>query len=374
MSRRRKTKYDKYFSSRTRSSITGFSKNAAGGTRRRKSYTERKRNRTIGIVIACVLGAALVFTASFFITDTLMGISDAEIETTNAPSTDAAPQSGNSGTESPQTTENVPSEIKAKVGNSSLLSDGAVLDSYIQSLKSSGLNAVVINFKDENGYLYYPSSIAAVQNTDITSKSQANAAQAVKKLQASGIAVVARIYCFKDILMPRTDRTATVHYSNTDSLWHDNDPAKGGKPWLNPYSAAATGYLTAVVGEVKKLGVDYIMLDGVQFPNLVSGLASFDGEKTSGAPKRNQVLINFVNSCVSAAGGTPVICTMTGDAAVNGSSHIYDGALWNANASMFAIDITTVADNASKNYPASKKVIEIKKAAQSSDKTYILAG
>ena len=130
MSRRRKTKYDKYFSSRTRSSITGFSKNAAGGTRRRKSYTERKRNRTIGIVIACVLGAALVFTASFFITDTLMGISDAEIETTNAPSTDAAPQSGNSGTESPQTTENVPSEIKAKVGNSSLLSDGAVLDSF----------------------------------------------------------------------------------------------------------------------------------------------------------------------------------------------------------------------------------------------------
>ncbi len=374
MARRRKTKYDKYFSSQTRSSITGFSKNAAGGTKRRKSYTERKRNRTVGIVVACVLGAVLIFTASFFITDTLMGISDAEVETTNAPSTDAAPQGGSTAPQNQPTTEPVSSEIKAKIGDSSLLANSSSLDAYINSLKNSGLNAVVIDFKDENGYLNYPSSIAAVQNTNIVSRSQANAAQAVKKLQASGIAVIARIYCFKDVIMPRADRTAAVHYSGTDSLWHDNDPAKGGKPWLNPYSAAATGYLTAVVKEVKNLGVNYIMLDGVQFPNLNSGLATFDGEKTQGAPSRNAVLINFVNSCVSAAQGTPVICTMKGDAVVSGSSHIYDGALWNANASVFAVDTTSLADNANKNYPSSKKVIEIKKAAQSGEREYILVG
>ncbi|MBQ7054842.1 MAG: hypothetical protein IJN97_06435 [Oscillospiraceae bacterium] len=330
MARRRKTKYDKYFSSGTHSSITAFSKNAGGGSKRRKSYTERKRNRTVGIVLACALGAIAIFTAAFFITDTLMGVSDAEVETTNAPSTSQTSQDGATVTE--QTTVNTPSAIKAKVGDSSLLSNSASLDSYVQSLKNSGLNAVVIDFKDANGYLNYPSSIAAVQNTTITSRSQANAADAVKKIKSLGVAVIARIYCFKDTLMPRADRNSAVHYANTNSVWHDNDPAKGGKPWLNPYSSASTQYLTAVVSEVKNLGVDYILLDCVQFPNLKSGLATFTGEKAQGAGSRNATLINFVNACVSAAKGTPVICAMTGEAAVMGSSHIYDGALWNANA------------------------------------------
>ncbi len=372
MARRRKTKYDKYFSSGTHSSITAFSKNAGGGSKRRKSYTERKRNRTVGVVIACILGAIAIFIAAFFITDTLMGVSDAEVQTTNAPSTNPPSQSGAPTTG--QTTVSTPAAIKAKVGDSSLLSNGASLDAYIQSLKSSGLNAVTIDFKDANGYLNYPSSIASVQNTAIISRAQANAAQAVKKIKASGVAVIARIYCFKDILMPRADRSSAVHYVNTDSLWHDNDPAKGGKPWLNPYSSAATAYLTAVVGEVRNLGVDYILLDGVQFPNLRSGLATFTGEKAQGAKSRNATLINFINACVSAAKGTPVICAMTGEVAVKGSSHIYDGALWGSNASMFAIDTTSIADNATKNYPSSKKVIEIKKAAHNSDVTYIIAG
>lgn len=371
MSRKKKTKYDKYFSPGTHSSITAFSKNAAGGSKRRKSYTERRRNRTIGIVVACILGAAVVFTAAFFITDTLMGISDAQVETTAAP----APEQTTQATGGQTQTKPAPavSQLKAKTADSSLLSASAELDKYISSLKSSGINAVVIDFKDADGYLYYPSSIAAVQNTTVTSMAQPNAAQAVQKLKSSSISVIARVYCFRDTLMPRTDRSSAVHYSGSQSLWLDNEPSKGGRPWLNPYSQSATNYLIAVVSEVKNLGVDYIMLDGVQFPDLKSNLATFDGEKAQGALSRNKVLINFVNSCVTAAGSTPVICTMTGDTAVNGSSQIYDGALWEANASMFAIDVRNLAADAQKKYPASEKIIEIKKTTQSSDTSYILA-
>ncbi|MGN0567794.1 MAG: putative glycoside hydrolase [Acutalibacteraceae bacterium] len=373
MARKKKTKYDKYFSPGTHSSITAFSKNAAGGSKRRKSYTERRRNRTIGIVVACILGAAVVFTAAFFITDTLMGISDAQVETTAAPAPEQTTQAAGGQTQTETETAPAVSQLKAKTADSSLLSASAELDKYISSLKSSGINAVVIDFKDADGYLYYPSSIAAVQNTTVTSKAQPNAAQAVQKLKSSGISVIARVYCFRDTLMPRTDRSSAVHYSGSQSLWLDNEPTKGGRPWLNPYSQSATNYLTAVVSEVKNLGVDYIMLDGVQFPDLKSNLATFDGENAQGALSRNKVLINFVNSCVTAAGSTPVICTMTGDTAVNGSSQIYDGALWEANASMFAIDVRTLAADAQKKYPASEKIIEIKKTAQSSDTSFILA-
>ena len=84
------------------------------------------------------------------------------------------------------------------------------------------------------------------------------------------------------------------------------------------------------------------------------------------------MLVNFVNSCVSACSGTPVICAMKGEAAAGGSSDIYNGSLWSANASAFAVDLSSLKADAQRNFPASKKVIEMKSSASSTDSTYIL--
>ena len=78
--------------------------------------------------------------------------------------------------------------------------------------------------------------------------------------------------------MPRIDRTMAVHYNKTQMIWLDNEASKGGKPWLNPYSQTAQNYLLEVVKEVKNLGVDAILLDGVQLPDLNSNVATFAGE------------------------------------------------------------------------------------------------
>ena len=236
----KRSKYDKYFSPGTHRSITAFSKHAAGGSKRRKSYTERRRNKIVGIVLACILGAAVVFTAAFFVTDTLLGISDANIETTQKAEKDNKgnkdnknDKGGKNDTTAPADNQQTSAEIKARVGNVSLLAGGSGLDQFVSSLKSAGQNAVVIDFKDASGYLSYPSSIAAVKDKAPSSKAQANAAASVKKIQQSGIKVVARIYCFKDTQMPRIDRTMAVHYNKTQMIWLDNEASKGGKPWLS---------------------------------------------------------------------------------------------------------------------------------------------
>lgn len=305
-----------------------------------------------------------------FCHDTLLGISDSEVKTTVAPGkSDKGNKGGSNDTTAPAATPQSSGELKARVGNVSLLAGGSELDSYIASLKSAGQNAVVIDFKDASGYLSYPSSIAAVKDKTPSSKAQTNAAQSIKKLQQSGIKVVARIYCFKDSQMPRVDRTTAVHYNKTQTIWLDNEASKGGKPWLNPYSEAARNYLLEVVKEVKNLGVDVILLDGVQFPDLNSKIATFDGE---GSVSRNAVLVNFVNSCVSACSGTPVICAMKGEAAAGGSSAIYNGSLWSANAYAFAVDLSSLKADFKRSFPASKKVIEIKASASNADSTYIL--
>ena len=116
----KRSKYDKYFSPGTHRSITAFSKHAAGGSKRRKSYTERRRNKIVGIVLACVLGAAVVFTAAFFVTDTLLGISDANIETTqkaekdNKGNKDKNNKGGKNDTTAPADNQQTSAEIKAR--------------------------------------------------------------------------------------------------------------------------------------------------------------------------------------------------------------------------------------------------------------------
>lgn len=107
----------------------------------------------------------------------------------------------------------------------------------------------------------------------------------------------------------------------------------------------------------------------MQFPDLNSNVATFDGE---GSVSRNAVLVNFVNSCVSACSGTPVICAMKGEAAAGGSSDIYNGSLWSANVSAFAVDLSSLKADAQRNFPASKKVIEMKSSTSNTDSTYIL--
>ena len=128
-----------------------------------------------------------------FVTDTLLGISDANIETTqkaekdNKGNKDKNNKGGKNDTTAPADNQQTSAEIKARVGNVSLLAGGSGLDQFVSSLKSAGQNAVVIDFKDASGYLSYPSSIAAVKDKAPSSKAQANAAESVKKIQQSGI-------------------------------------------------------------------------------------------------------------------------------------------------------------------------------------------
>ena len=57
-----------------------------------------------------------------------------------------------------------------------------------------------------------------------------------------------------------------VRYQDTDYFWLDAAADAGGKPWLNPYSEGAAGYITALIDEVRAMGFEQVWLTGVQFP------------------------------------------------------------------------------------------------------------
>jgi hypothetical protein len=362
--REKKTKYNV---PQQRKSFYDFSQSYAGGLNgNRLSYSEKVKRRRIVKWVLSFAGIAVIFVVAFIFTNVMLDISQKPVETT------AAAQTGK--TTVPAVTEPAAEEIKihAVSANAGIIDGGQALDNIIALAKSSPANAVVIDFMDSNGYLAYKTSLTAVPKASAYAHTAVKAS--IDALQAEQISVIARINCFKDPLAAWAMRSAAVHYmGNSGMLWLDNSLANSGHPWLNPYSKEATGYLTGIIKEVAGLGVDYIMLDTVQFPGLNLALATFDGEKTPGAPSRNAVLINFINAAVTSAGKTKIICDMDAAAALNGKSALYSGDLWASSAQIFAVDIRNVPASTPLTFPADKRVaVIVADASKTKSADYII--
>ena len=143
------------------------------------------------------------------------------------------------------------------------LSSAEQAASTAQSLAAEGMRYAVVPCKDSQGYVYYQSSVATAQSS--VSATTFDAA-AVAALKDAGLTPVAAICAFRDPLAPYADRSLAVRYQDTDYFWLDAAADAGGKPWLNPYSDAAVGYITALIDEVRAMGFEQVWLTGVQFP------------------------------------------------------------------------------------------------------------
>lgn len=132
------------------------------------------------------------------------------------------------------------------------------------TLAQQGVTAVVIPLKDETGAVYYASSVAMAKTA--VAGAAIDAAGVAKAFTEAGITPVAGIWAFKDATAPYSDRSAAVKYQGTDYNWLDNSKELGGKPWLNPNSAAAQGYISDLITEVTALGFPKTLVFGLQFP------------------------------------------------------------------------------------------------------------
>lgn len=146
----------------------------------------------------------------------------------------------------------------------SVARDPAALDTYLKTIKQKGYNAAVIELKDENGAVYWNTknemavSVGAVSANETVDLGQLTAA-----LSAAEIRPVAQISAFKDKIATKNSKAKIGYAGQPGWSWFD---AANGKPWLNPYSAEAQGYITDLACELAKNGFGQILVSGVMFP------------------------------------------------------------------------------------------------------------
>lgn len=232
-------------------------------------------------------------------------------------------------------------QIKAVYIENSVLDDSVGLDKKLNEAKENGFNAVMLDFKDEDGSVLFPSAVAVVTAHN---EEKAQITETVmNRIKQDGFTVIARIYCFCDSVAPQ--RTGAFVYEDTERTmpWFDKPAATGGKVWLNPADSRAVNYLVSIIGEAKKFGADCIYLQGVEFPVSSENPPVFTEDDTS--LSRNFILLDFIEKATSKAGDCPVIVGFSFDG-IDGNSEKWGGTLFDSAAAVCSPEIPVTDDYA----------------------------
>ncbi len=299
--------------------------------RGRHSFSRRRRFpfKAVGMVLlCCLLVVGGIFSAKFLF-DHLTTTPTNPSGTSSSPSDTSEPDTSVPDETSDDGMAGVPTlqTVRAFYLPTAAMANRTSLDTQLDAAKSAGFNGVVFDVKDISGNLYYVSETAGAvtaQNAVETAMTKAELQDLFAHLKEKGFLAMPRLYAFQDPTAARKMPEARVLLKGDPGyMWLDNTLAKGGKPWLNPYSPEAHTYLIDLAKEVSSLGAPVLLLDSVQFPNQTAQ-ASYGTTTLSGLSKRD-VLQKFVTDLSAAVGGCETVVCAPGLATFSDSTAAFGG-------------------------------------------------
>ncbi|TJY41387.1 GTP-binding protein [Cohnella pontilimi] len=138
---------------------------------------------------------------------------------------------------------------------------GSRFASLLDLVDKTALNAMVIDFKDDDGYITYKTTNPELLKLGTTQPYVKDMPNLVKTLQEHKVYPIARIVVFKDTVLARKHKE--LSYLNPDgSVWKNPK----GHSFVNPYRKEVWDYNVALAKEAAKLGFKEIQFDYVRFP------------------------------------------------------------------------------------------------------------
>jgi hypothetical protein len=138
---------------------------------------------------------------------------------------------------------------------------GSRMEQLLALLDKTELNSMVIDIKDDAGYITYKTDNAELQQMGKPQNFIGDINKLMTRLQKHEVYPIARIVVFKDSVLAK--KNPELSFVNTDgSIWKN----KGGDSFVNPYNEAVWKYNVDIAKEAVKLGFKEIQFDYVRFP------------------------------------------------------------------------------------------------------------
>jgi len=177
------------------------------------------------------------------------------------------------------------------------------LSSFFPLLKEKNLNSIVIDMKDDFGYLHFIPENSEVRKI-CKVKNPINLEQVVEEARKNGIYLIARIVVFKDKVL--------YHYNNNELALKD---IKTGLPWMgvklttnngevfseetkeywvDPYNTNVWKYVVEIAKELVERGFDEIQFDYIRFPTDGTNLSNIRYPSAVKGMSKENVIFSFL--------------------------------------------------------------------------------
>jgi hypothetical protein len=175
--------------------------------------------------------------------------------------------------------------------------------SFLEMAKDTELNSLMIDLKDESGFVWYDSNDPTAREVGAISAVY-NLEDVVARAHEAGLYVIGRLVIFQDPVAAKARTSMAVWDSELNEPYSAN-----GQYFLDPTDPEARAYAMALAVEACAAGVDEIQFDYVRFPDSRRDSALFDGGVS--AEVRVATITEFLEGAVATL--RPMGCAVAAD-------------------------------------------------------------
>lgn len=147
---------------------------------------------------------------------------------------------------------------------------GDKLEKLLKIIDETEVNALVIDYKDDNGYLLFHSPAAERYNPTANEHIYVKDPEALmKRLKEHNVYLIARIVTFKSPIYAKENPDKAIVHKGSGKLYSDRDRLL----WASPHNRELWDYNIAVAKEAAEHGFNEIQFDYVRFPAISSKIA-----------------------------------------------------------------------------------------------------
>ncbi len=172
--------------------------------------------------------------------------------------------------------------VNAKAVYAPKIYDQKYVDQIVRLAKSTELNAVVLDIRDDYGRITYNMNYPLAQEIGATTNIIKDMPALLKTLHDNGIYVIARVVCFREIMQngekqsitqkahPEwfctskkvNDDSSITHYP--DKFYVSNENSGQSAVWMNPYNDEACKYIVGIAAQAIADGFDEVCFDYIR--------------------------------------------------------------------------------------------------------------
>ncbi len=143
----------------------------------------------------------------------------------------------------------------------SILRDSESREALFQLIRDTEINSLVIDVKDDNGWITYDSSLTAVKRYGTQDDRLGDLSELASELEDEGIYAIGRLVVFKDSRLPHARPELGIQ-RRQGGIWRD----ALGTGWVDPYNRETWDYNIDIAVEVIEAGFCEVQFDYVRFP------------------------------------------------------------------------------------------------------------